>query len=57
MANQSAPGGGGVERNSSGVKHFVKGVKKNLGGFKPPLTPPKNPPISHRAFRQNVELC
>ena len=35
MANQSAPGvggggGGGVKQNSSGVKHFLKGVKKNL---------------------------
>ena len=30
MANQSAPGG--VKRNSSGVKHFLKGVKKNLEG-------------------------
>ena len=25
-----------VERNSSGVKHFLKGVKKNLGGFNSP---------------------
>ena len=30
IANQSAPGG--VKRHSSGVKHFPKGVKKNLGG-------------------------
>ena len=29
MANQSAPGG---VRNSSGVKHFLKEVKKNLEG-------------------------
>ena len=30
LANQSAPGG--VKRNSSGVKYFLEGVKKNLGG-------------------------
>ena len=30
----------GVEQNSRGVKHFLKGIKKNLGG----LTPPPNPP-------------
>ena len=30
MANQRAPGG--VKRNSSGVKHFLEGYKKNLGG-------------------------
>ena len=23
----------GVKQNSSGVKHFLEGVKKNLGGF------------------------
>ena len=43
MANQSAPGG--VERNSSGVKHFLKGAKKNLGGFNP-LNPPETPPMT-----------
>ena len=31
----------GVKRNSSGVKHFLKGVKKNLGGLTP-LTPQKS---------------
>ena len=38
MANQSVPGGGG------GVKHFLKGVKKNLGVLTP-LTPPENAPM------------
>ena len=32
--------GGGVEQNSRGVKHFLKRVKKNLGGFNPPNPPP-----------------
>ena len=31
QTNQSAPGG--VKQNSSGVKHFLEGVKKNLGGI------------------------
>ena len=39
MANQSPPGG--VEQNSRGVKHFLKRVKKNLGGLTP-LTPRKS---------------
>ena len=34
VANQSGPGG--VKQNSSGIKHFLEGVKKNLGGFNPP---------------------
>ena len=41
IANQSAPGG--VKQNSGGVKHFLEGVRKNLGGFTPP--PPANPPL------------
>ena len=32
MANQSVPG---VKQHSSGVEHFLKGVKKNLGGLTP----------------------
>ena len=42
MASQSVPGR--VKQNSSGVKHFLEGVKKNLGGCNPP-NPPENPPI------------
>ena len=38
----------GVKRNSSGVKLFLEGVKKNLGG----LTPPENPPMA-----ANYILC
>ena len=34
----------GVKRNSSGIKHFLKGVMKNLGGLTP-LTPPENLPM------------
>ena len=36
MANQSGPKGeGGVKQHSSRVKHFLKGVKINLGGLTP----------------------
>ena len=35
-----------VKRNSSGVKHFLEGVKKNLGGSYPPPNPPENPPMT-----------
>ena len=34
-----------VRQNSGGVKHFLEGVKKNLGGFNPPNPPPENPPM------------
>ena len=40
MASQSAPRE--VKQHFSGVKHFLKGVEKNLGGVKP-LTPSENP--------------
>ena len=33
MGNKSAPGGGGVKQHSSGIKHFLERVKKNLGGI------------------------
>ena len=32
-------GEGGVKQNSSGVKHFLEGVKKNLGEFNQTLEP------------------
>ena len=38
MSNESVRGGG-VKQHSSGVKHFLKLVKKNLGGL-PPYPPP-----------------
>ena len=44
MANRSVPG---VKRHSSGIKHILKGLKKNLGGFNP-LTPPENPSMFER---------
>ena len=47
MANQSAPGG--VEQNSRGVKHFLKGVKKNLRGFNPPNPPRKSAHVWYTA--------
>ena len=34
--------GGGVKRHFSGVKHFLKGFKKNLGGFITPSPPRKS---------------
>ena len=37
----------GVKQLSSGVKHFLKGVKKNLGGGFNPLTPRKS---AHESF-------
>ena len=47
MSNESVRGGGGVKQHSSGVKHFLKLVKKNLGGL-PPYPPPiGNPPMVH----------
>ena len=47
----------GVKRNSSRVKHFLKGVEKNLGGLTP-LTPPENPPmlIRHISFVLETNL-
>ena len=41
-----------VKRHSSGVKHFLKGVKKNLGGGLTPLTPPENPPMYKRSVSE-----
>ena len=41
MASQSAPRE--VKQHFSGVKHFLKGVEKNLGGGLNPLTPSENP--------------
>ena len=41
----------GVKQNSSGVKHFLKGVKKNLGAGG--LTP-LNPPPRKSAYGNNV---
>ena len=35
----------GVKPNSSGVKHFLEGVKKHLGGFNPPTPTPENLPM------------
>ena len=31
----------GVKQHSSGVKHFLRRVKKNLGGFNPPNLLPR----------------
>ena len=45
----------GVKRNSSGVKHFLKGVKKNLGGLTPPNPPPRKS-VHAMAFRQEVSV-
>ena len=51
----------GVKQNSSGVKHFLEGVKKNLGGFNPPYPPPpENLPTSELTDEkalQSVNLC
>ena len=59
MANQSALGG--VKRHSSGVKHFLEGVEKNLGGFSPPNPPQKIHPwcqwLGHKSeFTFNLVL-
>ena len=43
MANQSAPGG--WSKILEGVKHFLKRVKKDLGGVNPPSPPSENPPM------------
>ena len=45
-----------VKRHSSGVKHFPSGVKKNLGGFNPPLTLPENPPWTLAMLVQETSM-
>ena len=39
MAKQSAPGR--VKQHSSGVKHFLEGLRKIYEGFNPPPNPPR----------------
>ena len=54
MANQSAPGG--WSKILEGVKHFLKRVKKDLGGFNPP-SPPLRKPAHDTVPRATKRIC
>ena len=55
MAKQSAPGR--VKQHSSGVKHFLEGLRKIYEGFNPPpVTPPGNLPMVQRQVGRAINF-